>query len=238
MTTAITADAAASSATTAKRDRDFWFHVLLGAYVGAWGLVSGLTPKLVPLDLSWLGLGMLSFSYGVFIHAITFPCADVVTEVWGPARARLMVYIGVVMYCTSILFYLVGTRLPPAPGWQLNDAYVSIFSSADRMIIGSVTATLFAQLLDILVFVRVKRMTGQKGLWIRNNASTMVAQFADAAIFYSIAFYGVIPTSEIPVLVLGTYLVKVLLSILGTPVVYLLVYKITGNWTVESRGSE
>jgi queuosine precursor transporter len=210
-----------------------WFHILLGAYVGAWGLVSGLTPKLVPLDLSWLGIGTLTFSYGVFIHAITFPSADIVTEVWGASRARLMVYIGVVMYCTSILFYVVGTKLPPAPGWELNDAYVSIFASAGRMILGSVIATIVAQLLDIFVFVRVKRMTGQRGLWIRNNASTMVAQFADAAIFYSVAFYGVIPTSEIPKLVFGTYLVKVFLSILGTPVVYLVVRRITGQWSVK-----
>jgi len=128
---------------------------------------------------------------------------------------------------------MVGTKLPPAPGWDLNAAYISIFASAGRMIVGSVTATIFAQLLDILVFVRVKRMTGQKGLWIRNNLSTMVAQFADASIFYSIAFYGVIPTSEIPKLVFGTYLVKVLLSILGTPVVYLMVHRITGHWTAR-----
>ncbi len=217
------------------KDAETWFHILLGAYVGAWGLVSGLTPKLVPLDLGWMGIGMLSFSYGVFIHAITFPCADVVTEIWGARRARLMVWIGVAMYCTSIVFYIVGTKLPAASGWDLNDAYVAIFSQADRMIFGSVIATIFAQLLDIFVFVRVKQLTGQKNLWIRNNASTMVAQFADAAIFYSIAFYGVIPTSEIPKLVFGTYLVKVLLSILGTPVVYLLVFRITGQWTAKSE---
>lgn len=222
-----------AAATHHKQYSETWFYILLGAYVGAWGLVSGLTPKLVPLDLSWMGLGMLTFSYGVFIHAITFPCADVVTEIWGPARAKLMVWIGVAMYSVSILFYIVGTKLPPAAGWTLNEAYVSIFAQADRMIFGSIIATVFAQLLDILVFVRVKKMTGSKGLWIRNNASTMVAQFADASIFYSIAFYGVIPTSEIPILVLGTYLVKVLLSILGTPVVYLLVYKITGSWSVK-----
>lgn len=212
---------------------DTYYWVLIGVYVGAWGLVPGLTPKLVPLDLSWLGLGVLSFSYGVFIHAITFPSADIVTEIWGAARARLMVYVGVVMYCVAILFYLVGTLLPPAPGWELNEAYVSIFSSAGRMIFGSVAATIVAQLLDILVFVRVKRMTGQKGLWIRNNLSTMVAQFADASIFYSIAFYGVIPTNQLPLLVFGTYLIKVLLSILGTPIVYLMVYRITGHWTAR-----
>ena len=65
------------------------FHILLGVYVGAWGIVPGLTPKLIPLDLEWIGLGVLAFSFGAFMHAITFPCTDTVAEVWGSARARL-----------------------------------------------------------------------------------------------------------------------------------------------------
>jgi uncharacterized PurR-regulated membrane protein YhhQ (DUF165 family) len=59
------------------------FLILFGLYVGFWGMLQGLTVKLVPLDLSWLGLGVLAFSYGSFVHAFTFPCTDAVAEVWG-----------------------------------------------------------------------------------------------------------------------------------------------------------
>lgn len=209
------------------------YHILLGVYVGAWGIVPGLTPKLIPLDLGWTGLGLLAFSFGAFMHAITFPCTDAVAEVWGSARARLMVYLGSTMYAVAILFYIIGSALPPAPGWELNDAYVSIFSQAERMIIGSVCATVAAQLLDIYVFERIKKITGQKWLWLRNNGSTAVSQFVDTAIFYSIAFYGVIPDDQLPLLVIGTYIVKLVITAIDTPFVYLLVRWITGNWSAK-----
>jgi len=211
------------------------YHILLGIYVGAWGIVPGLTPKLIPLDLSWAGLGVLAFSFGAFMHAITFPCTDAVAEVWGAKRARLMVYLGVAMYTVAIAFYMLGSRLPPAPGWELNEAYVSIFSLAERMIFASLAATVVAQFLDIFVFEKIKRLTGERWLWLRNNLSTAVSQLADTAIFYSIAFYGIIPNDTLPLLVLGTYLVKLLITAVDTPVVYLLVRWITGDWT--SKGS-
>ncbi|MBO6556169.1 MAG: queuosine precursor transporter [Pseudomonadales bacterium] len=207
------------------------YHILLGIYVGAWGIVPGLTPKLIPLNLDWTGIGILAFSFGAFMHAITFPCTDTVAEVWGSARARLMVYLGSSMYGVAILFYMVGTRLPAAPGWELNDAYVAIFSLAERMIIASVCATVVAQLLDIYVFEKIKRATGEKWLWLRNNGSTAISQFVDTAIFYSIAFYGVIPNDQLPLLVFGTYLVKLVITVVDTPIVYLLVRWITDEWS-------
>lgn len=209
------------------------YHILLGIYVGAWGIVPGLTPKLIPLDLEWAGLGILAFSFGAFMHAITFPCTDAVAEVWGAKRARRMVYIGVLMYAVAIAFYFVGARLPPAPGWALNDAYASIFSQADRMILGSIAATAVAQLLDIQIFEKIKKMTGQRWLWLRNNLSTAISQFADTAIFYSIAFYGIIPNDLLPLLIIGTYLVKLVITVVDTPVVYLLVRWITGQWSAR-----
>ena len=68
------------------------YLVLFGLYVGFWGMLQCLTVKLVPLDLTWLGLGTLAFSYGSFAHAFTFPCTDAAAEIWGAKRARMMVY--------------------------------------------------------------------------------------------------------------------------------------------------
>ena len=72
--------------------REHKFLILFGFYVGFWGMLQGLTVKLVPLDLSWFGLGVLAFSYGSFAHAFTFPCTDAVAEIWGAKRARFIVY--------------------------------------------------------------------------------------------------------------------------------------------------
>ncbi len=209
------------------------FYILLGLYVGAWGLLPALTPKLVPIDLSWLGLGVLAFSFGVFMHAITFPCTDVVAEVWGGERARLLVYIGFTVYAVAMFFLMIASALPPAPGWDKNPAYISVFSQAGRMVVGSMISTIVAQLLDIFVFEKIKQITGERGLWLRNNLSTYLSQLVDTILFYSISFYGVIPNEVLPLLIAGTYLVKVAITISLTPLVYLLVYWVTGKWTTK-----
>jgi len=209
--------------------REGKFLVLFGFYVGFWGMLQCLTVKLVPLDLSWAGLGVLAFSYGSFVHALTFPCTDAVAEVWGARRARMMVYMGTVVYifCTSMLY--IGTKLPPADGWAFDEAYSSLFEGAPRIVAGSLLATLVSQLWDIYVFEWVKRKTGEKYLWLRNNASTFGSQLLDTSIFYVVAFYGVIPNEALPKVILGTYVLKVGVAVVDTPMVYAIVHWIRGN---------
>jgi len=173
------------------------FQILLGAFVGAWGILPSLTPKLVPLDLSWLGLGVLAFSYGAFMHSITYPCIETIIEVWGAARARIIVFIGVGIYMVAIGFLDVGTLLPSKAAAN-QAAFSTLYGSVGRMVLASLMATVTAQLLDILVFRKIKAWTGRRGLWLRNTVSAFTSQVADTSIFYTVAFYGVIPNSELP----------------------------------------
>ncbi|MDQ8205473.1 queuosine precursor transporter [Pelagicoccus sp. SDUM812003] len=213
--------------------RESKYLVLFGFYVGFWGMLQSLTVKLVPLDLAWMGLGTLAFSYGSFVHALTFPCTDAVAEIWGAKRARSMVYMGVVVYLFCTLMLFIGVQLPPAEGWENNEAYRVLFQGAPRIVAGSLVATMVAQLWDIYVFEWVKRKTGQRYLWLRNNASTFGSQLLDTSIFYVIAFYGVIPNEVLPKVILGSYLLKMLVAIVDTPMVYLIVRWITGSWTAK-----
>ncbi|WP_269525154.1 queuosine precursor transporter [Coraliomargarita parva] len=212
---------------------EYKYHILLGLYVGFWGILQSITVKLVPLDLSAIGLGVLAFSYGSFAHAFTFPCTDAVAEVWGAKRARLMVYLGTAVYIIATAMIFIATLLPPAAGWPHNDAYTALFAAAPRIVLGSIVATVFAQLWDIFIFEWIKQRTGQRYLWLRNNLSTWGSQFFDTVLFYSIAFYGIIPNDVLPKLVLGSYLLKLLVALIDTPVVYLVVYWLVGSWTAE-----
>ncbi|MCH6258591.1 queuosine precursor transporter [Puniceicoccaceae bacterium K14] len=205
------------------------FLILFGFYVGFWGMLQCLTVKLVPLDLSWLGLGVMAFSYGSFAHAFTFPCTDAVAEIWGAKRARFMVYMGTVVYVVCTLLLFIGIRLDPADGWPHNEAYMDLFRGAPRIVLGSLIATVFAQLWDIYVFEWVKRKTGPRFLWLRNNVSTLGSQLLDTCIFYSIGFYGIIPNEVLPKVIIGSYLLKLLVALIDTPVVYLVVYWIRGK---------
>jgi len=218
---------------TSQQPEEYKFYILLGLYVGFWGILQSITVKLVPLDMSYVGLGMLAFSYGSFAHAFTFPCTDAVAEVWGAKRARLMVYLGVAVYVIATILIYIATLLPPADGWPHNEAYVSLFSAAPRIVLGSIIATVFAQLWDIFVFEWVKKKTGERYLWLRNNISTLGSQFFDTIIFYSIAFYGIIPNEVLPKVIIGSYLLKVLVALIDTPVVYLVVRWLVGTWTAK-----
>lgn len=226
-----------AAVTSNQEPAEYKFYILFGFYVGFWGILQSITVKLVPLDLSWAGLGMLAFSYGSFAHAFTFPCTDAVAEVWGAKKARMLVYMGVVIYVVATLLIYIATLLPPAAGWEHNEAYVSLFAAAPRIVLGSLIATIFAQLWDIYVFEWVKKRTGQRFLWLRNNISTLGSQFFDTILFYSIAFYGIIPNEILPKVILGSYLLKLVVALIDTPVVYLIVYWLVGRWTAAGDTS-
>ena len=214
------------------------YGILLGFYVGFWGMLQLLTVKLVSLDMSWLGLGILGFSYGSFVHAFTFPCTDAVAEVWGAKRARFMVYLGFVMYALSTVLVYLATKLPSAASWPFHEEYNAIFKGAPRVVAGSMVATIFAQLWDIFVLERIKKRTGSKMLWLLYNLSTWGSQFFDTVLFYTIAFYGVIPNDVLPGIVLGAFILKILVAAVDTPMVYLLVYWIKGSFTAHGDHKE
>ena len=210
------------------------YLILFGFYVGFWGVLQSLTVKLAALDLSFIGAGVLAFSFGSIAHALTFPCTDVVAEIWGAKRARLMVYMGLVVYSVSTLMLYLATLAPPAEGWPLNQAYIDLFSSGPRILLASICATAFAQLWDIYVFEKIKSLTGQKHLWLRNCLSTFGSQLFDTSIFYLIAFYGILPGTTLISLILGAYSLKLAIAVIDTPIVYLLVYSVTGKWSYKA----
>lgn len=212
------------------------YNILVGIYAGIWGMLPILTVKLVPLDLSLLGLGVISFSFSAFTHAITFPCTDAAAEVWGGQRARRMVYIGFSMFAVSSLLAYIAAILPGLPtNEEQTKAFETLFKASPRIVVASLTATVVAQLFDVFAFERIKKITGEKGLWVRNNVSTMLSQLLDTTTFYTLAFYNseFIPNEAIPTLILGTYLVKITIAIIDTPSVYLVVYWITGQWSAR-----
>lgn len=209
------------------------YLILFGVYVGGWGMLQALTLKMVPIDLSAVGLGVLAFSYGSFVHAITFPCTDAVAEIWGAQRARWMVYVGTAIYIWSNIMLTTAAHIPSMEGWPLAEAYKDLYSGVWRILFGSLVATVTAQLWDIYIFEWLKKLTGSKHLWLRNNLSTMGSQLLDTAIFYLISFYGIIANELLPILILGNYLIKLLIAVVDTPLVYLLV-----AWIRKSESGE
>ena len=198
--------------------------ILAFAFAAAWGMMQLFVVKQVPLDLTWLGIGLTSFVFAEFLFAVTYPITDVVTEVWGAQRARHVVYGGVIVNLLVMLLLSIAIALPAPEYWTAqNDAYTLLYEAAPRIWLASITAVFVSQILDIYVFNVIRNATGGRLLWLRNNASTIVSQGVDVIIFYSIAFYGSMPMDAFLSLLLGNYILKIVLAAIDTPIVYLLV---------------
>ena len=200
------------------------FCILACVFIASWGMMQIFVVKQVPMDLTWLGIGVTSFVISEFLFAITFPVTDVVTEVWGAKRARMIVYGGALVNLFVMLGLSIAMALPAPDYWQeQNDAYVLLYAAAPRIWVASIVAVVVSQLLDIYVFNVIRNMTGDKFLWLRNNGSTLVSQAVDTVLFYGIAFYGLIPNEALWSLLIGNYILKIILAAVDTPVVYILV---------------
>lgn len=213
----------------ASRPSESKLLILAFAFAAAWGMMQLFVVKQVPLDLTWLGVGLTSFIFAEFLFAITYPITDVVTEVWGARRARHVVYGGVIVNLLVMLLLTVAVTLPAPDYWTAqNDAYILLYEAAPRIWLASITAVFVSQILDIYVFNIIRGATGGRFLWLRNNASTVISQGVDVVIFYSIAFYGTMPMEAFLSLLLGNYVLKIVLAAVDTPIVYLLV-----NWAKQ-----
>jgi len=168
-----------------------------------------------------IAVGRLVVPAGVLAYCLTFLITDVISEIWGKERAQTVVMGGFITLVLVFLLTGVSILWPPASFWPHQKAYETILGSSARIMVASLTAYLFSQYHDVWAFHFWKRVTSDRFLWLRNNASTIVSQLLDSVVFITIAFYGSMPL--VP-LILGQWVVKVGIAALDTPFVYLLVY--------------
>lgn len=174
------------------------------------------------LSVKIVSISGISVTLGAYLYSITFPCTDIVADVWGKAKAQQMVKLGLLCYLIVLALILFAVYHPPASFWaEKDESFKSIIGLVPRIQIASITSYLFAQTYDIWTFHFLKVKTKGKYLWLRNNLSTITSQFFDTIIFGTIAFAGVVPNNELIEIIFGTYLIKLIIAIFDTPVVYL-----------------
>ncbi|MBD3311637.1 MAG: queuosine precursor transporter [Candidatus Magasanikbacteria bacterium] len=193
--------------------------ILTAIFVG--GLISANT-----LGSKITTLFGVAVSVGIFAYPLTFMVTDAVAEVFGRKKAKQIVWAALIAQVFVLLLTYVSVQLPPASRYQLNEEYVKIFSGSLRMIIASLIAFIVSQSHDIWAFEFWKKITNNKYLWLRNNASTFVSQAIDTLLFMFIAFYGISEKFTILFILqlsLSYWLFKIAFAALDTPFVYLLV---------------
>lgn len=175
---------------------------------------------------------MITIPCAVLCYPITFLITDVVGEVWGKNEANHIVRLGLISQIAATIIIIIGKYLPFIDA-EMQQAYIKILGQNWIFVIGSLTAYLVSQNLDVHIFHRLrdkyikKHGSTKGGRWIWNNASTMTSQFVDTLIFITIAFgfgFGWIFNNQITLIgmLIGQYLIKLIIAALDTPFFYFL----------------
>lgn len=170
-------------------------------------------------------IGEWSFGAGVLFFPISYIIGDVLTEVYGYARARRVIWTGFAALAFMAFMSWVVVKLPPAEGWPFQSDYENVFGNSFRIVLASVTAFWAGEFANSYVLAKMKLWTGGRHLWMRTIGSTIVGQGLDSLIFYPLAFWGLAgwPPEQLWQVVLSQWFIKTIWEAVLTPVTYLVV---------------
>ncbi len=160
------------------------------------------------------------FGAGILFFPLSYVLGDVLTEVYGYARARRVVWAGFAAVLFMAFMAWVVVAMPPAPGWEGQAAYEEVFGLTPRIVFASIIAFWAGELSNAFVMARMKVWSRGKHLWRRTIGSTVVGQGVDSLLFYPIAFIGVWSINQVLTVLVTNYLLKVLWEAVLTPVTY------------------
>jgi len=167
-------------------------------------------------------LGTLVFGAGVLFFPISYVFGDILTEVYGYARARRVIWAGFAGLAFASFMAWVVVALPPASFWHNQEAYEIAFGKAWRIAGASMIAYFCGEFVNSYVLARMKIATAGKWLWTRTIGSTIAGEAVDSALFYPLAFYGtgIIPDDRLIQVMLFQFVAKVAVEVVFTPVTY------------------
>ena len=193
-----------------------------------------------PLNFSLLGeKGLaLSLTCGVLLWPLEFIITDIVNEYYGPTAVRRISYIAVALILYAFLMFYMAIHIPGADFWygtgkeagvpDMGNAFNAVFGQGMWIILGSIAAFMVSQIVDVTIFHKIKKITGEKKVWLRATGSTLISQLVDSFIVLFIAFYIGKGWSMQKVLAicLVNYAYKFTVAVILTPLIYLLENKI------------
>jgi len=168
-------------------------------------------------------VGGVTFGAGVLFFPVSYVFGDVLTEVYGYARARKVVWAGFAALAFASFMSWATLAFPPAPGWPHQAAYETVFGATPRIVLASLVAYFCGEFCNSYVLAKMKLLTSGRLLWSRTVGSTIVGEAVDSAVFYPLAFLGVWETDLVLQVMLSNYLLKVLWEAVMTPVTYRIV---------------
>ena len=213
------------------------YSIFLISFITMIVLTNIIGVKLFELNLEFFNSDFFSnpitLTTGIITYPLTFLITDIVCEVFGKKKASIMVIFGFFVSILSLIFINLAVILPGSEVWinnslgyesvtDMQKAYESVFTLPGFLISASMFAYLVAQTIDVRIFHYLKKLTGEKKLWLRNNVSTMFSQLIDTIIVNSIFLhFGLnIEWAIILKIMIASYIFKILIAAIDTPLVY------------------
>jgi uncharacterized integral membrane protein (TIGR00697 family) len=205
--------------------RQTWFPAITAIFV-----TSLIISNIIAVKLT--AVGPIFLTAAILIFPISYIFGDILTEVYGYARARRVIWIGFGCNLVAVLAIWLSIELPPAPFWKIGpfesprdsqQAYQAIFGSTPRILASSFLAYLVGEFLNSLVLAKMKIATRGRHLWTRTIGSTLIGQLADSGVFIFLAFYGMIPVDSLGKMVIYQWLMKSAYEASVTPLTYIVV---------------
>ena len=197
-----------------------YYDLILGAYVCILLCANLIGPaKLSTVHVPLIG--PVTFLAGVLFFPISYLFGDILTEVYGYARDRRVVWAGFAALIFAAIMATVVVNLPPADNWKDNQAAVeAIFGNTPRIVLGSITAFWCGSFVNSFVMAKMKLWTSGRWLWTRVIGSTLCGELVDSGLFYTIAFGGLWPTDRLLSVTLTQYVLKSSWEVIATPLTY------------------
>jgi hypothetical protein len=195
-----------------------------------------------PLHLMLFGLDFsFNLTAGVLLWPVVFIMTDIINEYYGPKGVKFLSYLTAALISFAFFMFFYAIRLVPADFWpgskesagvpDMQVAFSAVFGQGLWIIVGSLIAFLIGQILDVVIFHRIKAITGEKMIWLRATGSTLISQFIDSFVVLGVAFYlgpRIDPSNGTPwtfeqwmSIGTGNYIYKFVVALAMTPVIYL-----------------
>lgn len=202
--------------TKERKSFSIWFVVVTAVFV-----TSLITANIIAVKL--VGIGYLVFPASVIIFPLSYIFGDILTEVYGFERARLVIWLGFFCNLLVVIAIWLAKILPSASFWQGQAAYEQILGFTPRLLVASFVAYIVGEFANSIVLAKMKITTQGRWLWTRTIGSTLVGEGFDSLVFISIAFFGTIPPSMMLSTIITQWLLKSIYEAAVTPLTYIIV---------------
>lgn len=211
--------------------REWLFIALAGFFITNAVTAELISNKLIDIPISFqlagISLGPFVTVVGVLPWPLVFICTDLINEFYGKQAIRKLSWLTAVLISYCFIMVSVALAIPANAAISPNTAndfeFTKVFGQSQWVIVGSVCAFMFSQLLDATLFAWIKRKTGNKHIWLRSTGSTVVSQLVDSYIVIYIGFIlpGALPESALWQIAPTNYVLKLIIAIALTPMIYL-----------------